>query len=208
MEDIREEIEWCNIRWFQGRDKGQRALLIGDSITLGYSETVRQLLEGRLLTAHLCTSKSIDNPSLLKEINYVMQEYPIDVIHFNNGLHGWHLTAAEYGKALTDVLTHICRANPGVSLIWASTTQSTRSQWENSEILRRNQEGDRIAHELGLPVDPLFEIGMDCEKYLTDGIHYRQEGYERLGASAAESILKVMADKKRLAEDQPLRKRP
>lgn len=196
MQDIREEIEWCNIKWFQGQNTGPRVLLIGDSITLGYSESVRRLLEGRILTAHLCTSKSIDNPSILKEIDYVIQEYPVDIIHFNNGLHGWHLTAAEYGKALADVLRHICRTNPNSSLIWASTTQSTRSQLEHDEILRRNQESDRIAYELGLPVDPLFEVGMTCEKYLTDGVHYRQEGYERLGASAAETILKVMAGRK------------
>lgn len=29
-DEIREEVEWCNIRWFDGADTGKRVLLIGD----------------------------------------------------------------------------------------------------------------------------------------------------------------------------------
>ena len=36
-DEIREEVEWCNIRWFDGADTGKRVLLIGDSITLGFA---------------------------------------------------------------------------------------------------------------------------------------------------------------------------
>ena len=63
--EIREEVEWCNIRWFDGADTGKRVLLIGDSITLGYGNVVcEKLKEKQIHTAWLCTSKSIDNPSL------------------------------------------------------------------------------------------------------------------------------------------------
>lgn len=41
--EIREEVEWCNIRWFDGADTGKRVLLIGDSITLGYGNVVCEI---------------------------------------------------------------------------------------------------------------------------------------------------------------------
>ena len=84
-DEIREEVEWCNIRWFDGADTGKRVLLIGDSITLGYGNVVcEKLKEKQIHTAWLCTSKSLDNPSLRKEIEYAMSEYPVELIHFNN----------------------------------------------------------------------------------------------------------------------------
>ena len=43
--EIREEVEWCNIRWFDGADTGKRVLLIGDSITLGYGNVVCEKLK-------------------------------------------------------------------------------------------------------------------------------------------------------------------
>ena len=57
-DEIREEVEWCNIRWFDGADTGKRVLLIGDSITLGYGNVVcEKLKEKQIHTAWLCTSK-------------------------------------------------------------------------------------------------------------------------------------------------------
>ena len=44
----REKIEWCNIRWENTTDpKLPRVLLVGDSITLGYSGHAKKLLAGK-----------------------------------------------------------------------------------------------------------------------------------------------------------------
>ena len=127
--EIREEVEWCNIRWFDGADTGKRVLLIGDSITLGYGNVVcEKLKEKQIHTAWLCTSKSIDNPSLRKEIEYAMSEYPVELIHFNNGLHGWHLNETTYADALEKMFVWIKETYPMCKLVFATTTHRPAGQ--------------------------------------------------------------------------------
>jgi hypothetical protein len=47
----------------------------------------------------LTTSKSFGDPGLLKEIDLIMNYYKFDIVHCNNGLHGFDYTEAEYKKA-------------------------------------------------------------------------------------------------------------
>ena len=148
-DEIREEVEWCNIRWFDGADTGKRVLLIGDSITLGYGNVVcEKLKEKQIHTAWLCTSKSIDNPSLRKEIEYAMSEYPVELIHFNNGLHGWHLNETTYADALEKMLVWIKETYPMCKLVFATTTQSVRSEYEHEQIQKRNKNGVNTCREV------------------------------------------------------------
>lgn len=151
IQKIREEVEWCNIRWFDGTDTGKRVMLIGDSITLGYGNVVcRELNEQGIHTAWLCTSKSIDNPSLHKEIMYAMSEYPVDLIHFNNGLHGWHLNENAYADALEDTLVWLRTHYPNTKFVFASTTQSARNAYEHEQIKKRNEKALEIAKRLNV----------------------------------------------------------
>ncbi len=189
IQKIREEVEWCNIRWFDGTDTGKRVMLIGDSITLGYGNVVcRELNEQGIHTAWLCTSKSIDNPSLHKEIMYAMSEYPVDLIHFNNGLHGWHLNENAYADALEDTLVWLRTHYPNTKFVFASTTQSARNAYEHEQIKKRNEKALEIAKRLNVCVDPLAEVADTCSEFLTDGVHYQDEGYEVLGKTAAACI--------------------
>ena len=189
IQKIREEVEWCNIRWFDGTDTGKRVMLIGDSITLGYGNVVcRELKKCGIHTAWLCTSKSIDNPSLRKEIEYAMSEYPIDLIHFNNGLHGWHLNENTYADALEDMLMWLKETYSNTKLIFASTTQSTRNAYEHEQIKKRNQKALEIVERQKICVDPLAETADTCSEFLTDGVHYQEDGYEILGKTAAACI--------------------
>ena len=57
----REKIEWCEMRWFNADDDSlPRVLLIGDSIVIGYSGKVQELLAGIANVARLATSKCIE----------------------------------------------------------------------------------------------------------------------------------------------------
>ena len=97
----RERIEWVDI-WVadaQETDK-PRLLMIGDSITRGYYDTVAKSLDGVMSCARIAGSKFLSDPGWARELELVLADYAFDVIHFNNGLHGWDFSEAEYADAL------------------------------------------------------------------------------------------------------------
>lgn len=189
-----EEIEWCNMRWFDTDSQLKRALLIGDSITLGYSTVVKRLLEKKVSISYLCTSKSVADISYLREISYVLQDYPVDVIHMNNGLHGFHLTVEEYVSALAHVWDYIQQMRPEAKLIWASSTQHVQPDRPEREeqIKRRNAGAERFMRENGVEINDLFSVTSGRQDLLSDGVHYVQEGYELLGAKTAQVICRKL----------------
>src|SRR5262245_16155587 len=86
----RESIEWCDI-WISHANETNlpRVLLIGDSIARDYYPVVERGLAGKAFVARLATSRFVADPVLLKEIELVLDAAKFDVIHFNNGMHGW-----------------------------------------------------------------------------------------------------------------------
>ena len=120
---VRENIEWLDV-WVPSnnvRDQ-PRVLLIGDSITRGYSKTVEDLLNGKAIVARLTTSKSLGDAGLLDEVRLVLGQAKFDVVHFNNGMHGWGYTEDEYAKALPDLVAVIRKGAHAATLACATTT--------------------------------------------------------------------------------------
>src|ERR1700726_1885777 len=94
----RENTEWLGVWVPHTQARGfPRVLLIGDSIARGYYREVEEHLKGKAYLARLATSKSVGDPGLLAEISLVLGQTHFDVIHFNNGMHGWGYTEEEYG---------------------------------------------------------------------------------------------------------------
>src|ERR1700760_4024215 len=92
----RESIEWCDI-WISHANETNlpRVLLIGDSITRDYYHGVEKCLDGKAYVARLATSRFASDPVLLEEIALVLDNNKFEVIHFNNGMHGWQHSEAE-----------------------------------------------------------------------------------------------------------------
>ena len=97
----REYIEWSDI-WIPGANKTDlpHVLLIGNSITRGYYGKVEAALKEKAYVGRLSNSKSIGDPALIEELAVVLKNTKFDVIHFNNGLHGFDYTEEEYDKAI------------------------------------------------------------------------------------------------------------
>ena len=106
-----ESIEWCDI-WISHADETNlpRVLLIGDSISRDYYPGVEKRLAGKAYVARLSTSAFVSDPVLLKEIKMVLGEYQFDVIHFNNGMHGWQHS----GKRISAGLPEVFREHPEI----------------------------------------------------------------------------------------------
>jgi hypothetical protein len=107
----REAIEWCDI-WISHANETNlpRVLLIGDSIARDYYPEVEKRLAGKAFVGRLATSRFVADPVLLKEIECVLSGAKFDVILFNNGMHGWQHSEAEYQKAFPKLIKTI-RAN-------------------------------------------------------------------------------------------------
>ena len=119
----REHIEWSDV-WIPGANKTDlpHVLLIGNSITRGYYKKVEQTLKGKAYVGRLSNSKSVGDPALLEEIAVVLKNTHFDIIHFNNGLHGFDYTKEEYDKNFPKLIKIIRRYAPKAKLIWATTT--------------------------------------------------------------------------------------
>ncbi|NOX55461.1 MAG: hypothetical protein GXP27_13690 [Planctomycetes bacterium] len=87
---ILEPIEWSNV-WVVGANQKDRprVLLIGDSIVRGYYRVVERELGEKAYCAHFATSAFLSNPDDLAMLKVLLKRYRFDVIHINNGLHGW-----------------------------------------------------------------------------------------------------------------------
>ena len=124
----RESIEWADI-WIPEANATTlpRVLLIGDSITRGYYPKVVEQLKGKASVARLASSKSIGDPALLAEVALVLDQCRFDVVHFNNGLHGWGYSEDEYQKHFPGLVATLRRHAPKAKLIWAATTPMRQS---------------------------------------------------------------------------------
>ena len=118
-----ESIEWCDI-WISHANETNlpRVLLIGDSITRAYYPDVEKNLDGKAYVGRLASSAFISDPALLAQIEMVLSQYQFDVIHFNNGMHGWQHSEKEYAQAFPKYLKTIQKCRTGAKLIWANTT--------------------------------------------------------------------------------------
>jgi len=201
--DNRETTEWCNIRWMNANDASlPRVLLIGDSISVGYHGAVGKELKGVAHVDNLATSKAITDPALAKEIAYVLGEYRYAVIHFNNGLHGWHVTEAEYEAGLRALVAQLRKLGQGAKLVWASSTpipSRTKGQklhkTKNKLVLARNAIAAKVMAECKIPTNDLYElmvVDLDNLTASKGNVHYGNKGKELQGKAIAKVIRAAM----------------
>ena len=199
----RERIEWAQIRWENtGDTKLPRVLLIGDSISVGYGGFVKKRLAGKANVDTLATSKAIDDPAFLKETAYMMEDYQHAVVHFNNGLHGGHVTDAAYEENLRQYVKKLREWSPHAKLIWASTTPVPSKEAgvkldakRNGVALARNAIAAKVMKENGIPVNDLYGLVVDDIEKLSankGNVHYNNDGKARQGDAVAEAILDLL----------------
>ena len=176
--------DWANI-WIPEATgtKLPRVLLIGDSITAGYGGKVNESLKGKASVAQLATSKSVGDPVLLVEVALVLDQCRFDVVHFNNGLHGWDYSEAEYEKHFPELIATIRKHAPRAKLIWATTTPMRKPKdlsvvAENTKrVQARNKIAEGIVSTEGIAVDDLYGLVKDHTDYWSpDGVHFNAKG--------------------------------
>lgn len=178
---VLEKYEWDNV-WIENtdNDESNRVLYIGDSISCGTRRTATMLTNGKILFDGFGTSKAVDNPFFKKSISLFVSQLPkLELILFNNGLHGFHLEDnIEYAQYYEEMVKFLLEEYPNIPLVLLLTTYvSNEARLERVKL--RNNAVLNIAEKYNLPVVDLYKATeKNKEKLSDDGVHFKQEGYE------------------------------
>ena len=185
---------WCDDT--NNRDL-PRVLLIGDSITYGYQAKVRELLKGVCYVDYLATSYAVDMPIYNKLVETMAFDSDYDLVHFNHGLHGIHMSKRTYKSRLKKLLSKLERKMKimvaKTTFVYQAGNKRKDAAWMK-RVLERNEAMEELAAEKGYAVDDLYEVSvkMPVEKRYQDGTHYLEDGYEILAQTVAAKIKEII----------------
>jgi len=115
----------------------------------------------------------------------VLDQCRFDVVHFNNGLHGWGYSEAEYRKHFPQLVATIREHAPKAKLIWAATTPMRKAgdltvvAEGTNRVKARNQIAEEFVAREGIAVDDLYGLVQDhLEYWSADGVHFNGKGID------------------------------
>jgi hypothetical protein len=199
---ITEKIEWTWAVRPEAPDPAlPNVLLEGDSITRGYYPEVAKLLAGKANCYLFATSASSGDPRLAGQMQDALQLFPVRyaVIHFNNGMHGWGYTEAQYEHGLTEMIAALRKHASGAKLVWGTTTPVRKDDPKgatNARVETRNQISQRLMMRDAIPVDDLHALMMQHQNLHSDDVHFQETGYGFAATQAANSILALLPNTK------------
>ena len=196
---IPEKIEWTwEVRPPQPDPKLPNVLLLGDSITRAYYPAVVTHLANKANVYLFATSAAIGDPRLPHQIaEFIkMEAVPFRVIHFNNGMHGWDYTEAQYKAAFPSLIQELRADAPRASLIWTTTTpvrKDADSGATNPRVEARNAIAKAIVTPQGIPIDDQHQLMTSHRDQYQDDVHFNPQGSEEQAAQAASIIETALA---------------
>lgn len=199
----REYIEWCDI-WISHANETNlpRVLLIGDSIARDYYPEVEKRLDGKAYVARLTTSRFVSDPVLLKEIELVLDQAKFDVIHFNNGMHGWQHSEVEYRQAFPRLIKAIRSHAPKARMLWATTTPlrdgkgvtgDTRAEYSDDRIAARNALAAEIVTARKIQIVDLNAAVRGRPELHSDNVHFNGQGSQILAARVSAAVADMLS---------------
>jgi lysophospholipase L1-like esterase len=198
----REAIEWCDI-WIShaNETKLPRVLLIGDSIVRDYYSEVEKRFAGKAYVARLSTSRFVSDSVLRKEIEQVLDAAAFDVILFNNGMHGWQHSEADYRKAFPKLIKTIRARAPKAKLIWATTTPlrdgkdvtyDTKAAYSDDRIAARNGIAAEVVTAKKIPIVDLNAAVRGRPDLHSDNVHFNGQGNQILATQVSAAVSKFL----------------
>lgn len=196
---IPEEIEWTwEVRPLHPNPSLPSVLLLGDSISRNYYAEVKN---GLIVVANvylMASSICVGDPRLTKEIAEFarMEDVQFAVIHFNNGMHGWTYTEAEYKAGFPRFLHAVHEiAGKNTTLIWASTTPvrlDDPNGASNARIAKRNTIAGAFVSAEGIEIDDQNALMLKHQDLYEDHdkglVHFDTKGSDIQGDQAAAMI--------------------
>ena len=180
-----------------------RILLIGDSISRGYTLAVRKTLAGKA-NVHRAPANCGPTATGLAKLPIWLEGGPWDVIHFNFGIHDRGTKEAVYAENLEKLVGQLKAT--GAKLIWARTTPtidaSNAEKFSPERCSQLNTIADEVmkrhlivANDLCTFIQPRL-----AELQLPSNVHFSEHGYDVLGGKVAAEILGVLSSGKQAVE--------
>ena len=189
-----------------------RVLLIGDSISIGYTLPTRDFLKGKA-NLHRIPTNGGPTTRGLASIDKWRGDSKWDVIHFNWGLHdlkymgpkGENLFPKEkggkpqvpidaYEKNLDQLVSRLKKT--GAKLIWRNTTPvppGSKGRYVGDSV-KFNTAAARVMKKHGVPTHDLFTMSKKRMREIMRpaNVHYTPEGSKVLGKDVARVIMKAL----------------
>lgn len=189
-----------------------KVVLIGDSIRLSYTATVKEQLAGRA-TVISPKANGGDSANVLKHLDsWVINQDP-DVVHFNCGIHdtkkfkateSFQVSPEQYEANLRAIVGRI-REKTNAKILFATTTPildaraaEVRSDRDYellaASVASYNEIAEKVMGDLSVPVNDLHSViaegSQPVEELIrNDGVHLTETGQAIAGKTVAEFIL-------------------
>ncbi len=179
-----------------------RVLLIGDSISIGYTVPVRKALAEKA-NVHRIPTNGGPTTNGLAHLDRWLGDGRWDVIHFNWGLHDLKLIDGQqqvpldqYEQNLRKLVARLKKTK--AKLIWCSSTPvspGTKGPVRcNEDVIAYNAVAKKIMQHSGIAIDDLYAFALPRLKkiQLPANVHFTAEGSKALAGHVAAAILAVL----------------
>ena len=187
-----------------------RVLLLGDSISIGYTLPVRAALKGKA-NVHRAPANCGPTTRGLQSVDRWLGEKTWDAIHFNWGLHDLKYIAAKGGlapvaegkqqvpidqyEANLDKLVQRLKKT-GAKLVWCATTPvpDGAKGRVKGDGAKYNAAAKKVMDKHGVPINDLYAFALPRLKELQRpaNVHFTPAGSKALAERVAASILEAL----------------
>ena len=194
-----------------------KVLIIGDSISIGFTPHVVEQLDGKAVVKHH-KGNAQHTGTGLKKLDQWIGNTKWDVIHFNWGL--WDLcyrhptskvqgkrdkvngtlttTLGQYEKNLDELVSRLKRTD--AKLIWAHTTVVPEKEAGRivGDDKKYNEVAAKIMKKHGITINDLNSLSREFSPDLFSkpgDVHYTQDGYQKIAKQVTAHILTMLEGK-------------
>ena len=183
-------------------DDKPAVLIIGDSISIGYTKQTVDLLKDVAAVSRI-SGNAENTRTGLKKIDEWLGDTKWKVIHFNWGL--WDLVEGgtavpikEYGENMEKLVERLKKT--GAVLIFATTTpvpEVNGRKRKDSDVQAYNKVAVELMKKHGVEIDDLYSAALPnlAKWQKKDDVHFQAVGSEGLAKEVAASIRKELAKK-------------
>lgn len=172
-----------------------RVLMIGDSISRGYTLAARHQLKGKF-NVHRAPANCGSTVTGLKQLGVWLGDGKWDVIIWNFGIHDRNTVAEAYRHNLETILKRLRKTE--AKIIWVRTTPAPPGKnsegYTDAQCEQLNRIADEVMKAGNVPEVDLYSLLKPriAELQLPNNVHFRETGYQVMGEKVASAVQEIV----------------